>query len=163
MLSCCMMMSEYTFYRWYKILKTALLFCRIVNSIDTALQLSQTYNIRIMELGHVYVLFFYSISIALIDSTLDDWGVQMKLCEKPCLNPKNDQCMDIHPKVTHGVKRSEYREEMKKRNSFMALEVLERLTGSRKATILLQSVLLNMYLLLYFIYCPFSFCLVSSV
>ncbi|KAI9074293.1 hypothetical protein K1719_043778 [Acacia pycnantha] len=117
---------------------------KIISSVDTALQLSQTYDIPVLELGHVFVLFFYSIVIALIDSTLDDWGVQMMLCEKPCLNPKSDLYMDIDPNVIHSVKRNEYREQIRKRNSFMALEVLERLTESRKATILLQSVLLNM-------------------
>ncbi|KAF7845181.1 mediator of RNA polymerase II transcription subunit 33A-like isoform X1 [Senna tora] len=95
---------------------------KIINSIDTALQLSQTFNIHALELGHVFVLFFYSIIIALIDSTLDDWGIQTMLSEKPCFNPKSDHCMDNDPKVIHNVKRSEYREQIRKRNSFMALE-----------------------------------------
>ncbi|XP_028764479.1 mediator of RNA polymerase II transcription subunit 33A isoform X2 [Neltuma alba] len=117
---------------------------QIINSVDTALQLSRTYNISVLELGHVFVLFFHSIVTALIDSTLDDWGIQMKPCEEPFSNPKSDLYMDIDPNVTHSIKRNEYREQIRKRNSFMALEVLERLTESRKATILLQSVLLNM-------------------
>lgn len=129
-------------------MKAAFLYCRLINSVDTAIQLSQTYNIHLPELGHVFVLFFYSIVIALIDSTLDDWGIQMKVCEKTCLNPKGNHYMDSDCKLTHNVKRSDYREQIKKRNSFMALEVLERLTESRKATIVLQSVLLNRYPLL---------------
>ncbi|XP_022635530.1 mediator of RNA polymerase II transcription subunit 33A isoform X2 [Vigna radiata var. radiata] len=52
--------------------------------------------------------------------------------------------MDIDRNVTQNFEKSEYREQIRKRNSFTALEVLERLTESRKATILLQSVLLNM-------------------
>ncbi|XP_054780626.1 mediator of RNA polymerase II transcription subunit 33A-like isoform X2 [Prosopis cineraria] len=117
---------------------------KIINSVDTAFQLSQTYNIHPLELGHVFVLFFYSIIIALIDSTLGDWGIQMKPCDKPCLYTKSNLYVDIDPKVTHSVQRNEYHEQIWKINSLMALEVLERLTENRKATILLQSVLLNM-------------------
>ncbi|XP_027929888.1 mediator of RNA polymerase II transcription subunit 33A-like isoform X2 [Vigna unguiculata] len=60
------------------------------------------------------------------------------------LQGKGEDCMDIDRNVTQSFEKSEYREQIRKRNSFTALEVLDRLTESRKATILLQSVLLNM-------------------
>lgn len=117
---------------------------RIISSVDSSLQLSETYKIHDLELGHVFVLFFFNIIIALIDSTLDDWGLQVTFDERSCLVPTGDQYMEIDHNVTHNFKKSEYHEQIRKRNSFTALEVLERLTASRKATILLQSVLLNM-------------------
>ncbi|XP_061375480.1 mediator of RNA polymerase II transcription subunit 33A-like [Gastrolobium bilobum] len=117
---------------------------KIIDSVDFAFKLSENFKIRDLELGHVFVLFFYSIIIALIDSTLSDWGLQVSFDERSCLVPKGDQYMEIDHNVAHNYKKNEYHEQIRKRNSFTALEVLERLTASRKATILLQSVLLNM-------------------
>ncbi|KAK7340098.1 hypothetical protein VNO77_20792 [Canavalia gladiata] len=118
---------------------------KIVNSVDAVLRFSETYKIRDLELGHVFVLFFYNVIVALIDSTLIDWGFQVTFSERSCLGPSGDeQYMEIDHNVTQSFKKSEFHEQIRKRNSFTALEVLERLTESRKATILLQSVLLNM-------------------
>ena len=55
--------------------------------------------------------------------------------------------MEIDRNMTTMTQSFEKSEQIRKRNSFTALEVLERLTESRKATVLLQSVLLNMYCL----------------
>lgn len=151
MFSCfyiCLILSEYTLINeWHITLTTLFRFCRIINSVVIALQLSQACEIHVLELGHVFVLFFYNIIIALIDSTLNDWGFQVTFNERSCLVPAGDRYMEIDHKGTHNSKTSEYHEQIRKRNSFTALEVLERLTESRKATILLQSVFLNMYLL----------------
>ncbi|KAJ7961023.1 Mediator of RNA polymerase II transcription subunit 33A-like [Quillaja saponaria] len=66
---------------------TGLVSCKqkIINSIDIALQLSQTYNICVLELGHALVLFFHSIIISLIDSTLEDWTLHLTSHERPSL------------------------------------------------------------------------------
>ncbi|MED6194755.1 hypothetical protein PIB30_031508 [Stylosanthes scabra] len=117
---------------------------KIINSVDVALQLSETYKIRDLELGHVFVLFFYSIIIALIDSTLIDWGLQVSTSERSCLVPMGDQYMEIDNQKTHSFEKSEKHEQIRKKNSIMALEILESLTESKKTVILLQSVLLNM-------------------
>ncbi|XP_025695905.1 mediator of RNA polymerase II transcription subunit 33A isoform X1 [Arachis hypogaea] len=117
---------------------------KIINSIDVALQLSETYNIRDLELGHIFVLFFYSIIIALIDSTLNDWGLQVSTSERSCLVPMGDQYMEIDHKVTHSFEKGENHEQIRKKNSILALEILESLTESKKGVVLLQSVLLNM-------------------
>lgn len=132
--------------------KTDFLFCRIVKSVDSALHFSETYKVHNLELGHVFVLFFFSIIVALIDSTLNDWGLQVSFSERSRLVPTGDQYMEIDHNVTHNFGKGDYHEQIRKRNSFTALEILERLTKSRKATILLQSVLLNMYCLLPFLY-----------
>ncbi|KAI4353605.1 hypothetical protein L6164_002540 [Bauhinia variegata] len=113
---------------------------KIIKSVNVALQLSQTYKIHALELGHVYVLFFYSIIVDLMDSTLEDWGFHVTSNEKPCSIPSDDHNIAIDTKSN----RSEYHEQIRKRNSFMALEVLERLTESTKAMVLLKSALLNM-------------------
>nr|KYP42378.1 hypothetical protein KK1_036207 [Cajanus cajan] len=123
---------------------------RIASSVDAALRLSETYKIRDLELGHVFVLFFYEVVVALIDCMLMDWGFQVAFSERSCLvaaattDGGGEDCMEIDHGVTQGFKKSECHEQIRKRNPFTALEVLERLTESRKATILLQSVLLNM-------------------
>ncbi|RDX90256.1 Mediator of RNA polymerase II transcription subunit 33A, partial [Mucuna pruriens] len=121
---------------------------KIVSSVDSALRFSEMYQIRDLELGHVFVLFFYEIIVALIDCMLIDWGFQVTFSKRMCLvvtaTCDSEEYMDIDRNGTQGFKKSECHEQMRKRNSFTALEVLERLTESRKATILLQSVLLNM-------------------
>ncbi|KAG2404470.1 Mediator of RNA polymerase II transcription subunit 33A REF4-related 1 protein [Vigna angularis] len=118
---------------------------KIVSSVDSALRISEIYKVRDLEIGHVFVLFFYEIVISLLDCMLIDWGFQVTFSEKSSLVAagKGEDCMDIDRNVTQNFEKSEYREQIRKRNSFTALEVLERLTESRKATILLQSVLLN--------------------
>ncbi|TKY65627.1 Mediator of RNA polymerase II transcription subunit 33A [Spatholobus suberectus] len=120
---------------------------KIVSSVDSALRFSETYKIRDLELGHVFVLFFYEIVVALIDCMLVDWGFQVTFSERSHLFTAcgdGEEYMEIDHNATQGFKKSESHEQIRKRNSFAALEVLERLTESRKATILLQSVLLNM-------------------
>ncbi|QCE12159.1 mediator of RNA polymerase II transcription subunit 33A-like isoform X1 [Vigna unguiculata] len=119
---------------------------KIVSSVDSALRISETYKVRDLEIGHVFVLFFFEIVISLLDCMLIDWGFQVTFSEKSSLVAagKGEDCMDIDRNVTQSFEKSEYREQIRKRNSFTALEVLDRLTESRKATILLQSVLLNM-------------------
>lgn len=133
------------------------LFCRIIKSVDSVLHFSETFKIHDLELGHVFVLFFFNIIIALIDSTLNDWGLQVNFNERSCLVPTGDQHMEIDHNVTHNLKKGDYREQIRKRNAITALEVLERLSESKKATILLQSVLLNMYRLPPFYILAFMF------
>ncbi|KAK7294927.1 hypothetical protein RJT34_17826 [Clitoria ternatea] len=120
---------------------------KIVSSIDSVLRFSEAYEIRDLELGHVFVLFFYNVIVALIDTVLSDWEFRVTFSEKSCLvssSSGGDDDMEIDRDVTQSFAKSECHERIRKRNPFTALEVLERLTESRKATLLLQSVLLNM-------------------
>ncbi|KAK7329058.1 hypothetical protein VNO77_23203 [Canavalia gladiata] len=55
---------------------------KIVNYVDVVLRLSGTYKIHDLELGHVFMLFFYNVIVALIDSTLIDWGFQVTFSER---------------------------------------------------------------------------------
>ncbi|XP_050235406.1 mediator of RNA polymerase II transcription subunit 33A-like [Mercurialis annua] len=118
---------------------------KIIKSVDVALNLSHTYGIQVLELGHVLVLFFFSIVAGLIDSTFTDWGLLMKspnVASGPFGND-NNQDMDVDAKGKYNIGRSEHRELLRKTNPLFAIEVLVKITESRKAIILLRSVHLN--------------------
>lgn len=119
---------------------------KIIKSVDAELQLSQTYGIQVADLGLAYVLFFFNTVTSLIDSSLDDWGLRMPSLVKPSgvVVSTDHQLMDIDSIGGYEVGKNEHRREIRKRNSFMALEVLERLTQSTKAIALLRLVYLNL-------------------
>ncbi|PON47750.1 hypothetical protein PanWU01x14_242170 [Parasponia andersonii] len=119
---------------------------KIIKSVDNTLRLSQTYDVRILEIGHVFVLFFFRIITSLIDGVLDDWGLQKTSSDKPSLafGSTDSKDMDVDARESHGWVRKEHREEMRTMNSFLAMEVLGKLTESRKALLLLRLVHFNM-------------------
>lgn len=120
--------------------------CRITESIDAALQLSQTFKVHVVELGHALVLFFFSVIISLIDSTLDDWGFKMTSRKRPrSAFGGSDNDMEIDYRESQNLKVKEHHERIRKRNSLLAIEVLAKLTESRKSLVLLRLVHLNMY------------------
>jgi len=126
-----------------------LLFCRIIKSVDVALQLSQTYRVQVLELGHAMVLCFFSIIVGLIDSTSYDWGLQMTSVDKANgeIRSEDNQNMDVDSKESQIYKRNDHRERIRRSNSFVAFELLGKLTENKKATVLLRLVYLNMYVL----------------
>lgn len=93
------------------------------------------------------MLFFFSIVIALIDSILDDWGLQMTPLDGSigAYGGLDHLDMDIDSKGNQNFKRNEYREEIRRTNSFLAMEVLAKLTENRKALVVLRLIHLNMY------------------
>lgn len=124
-----------------------LLFHRIAKSIDVALQLSETYSFQVFELGHAMVLCLFSIIVHLIDSTLDDLGLQMGSKGGACeVNKSEDtQRMDIDFRENQVHKTNEFHELIRRTNSFMCLEVLIKLTENKRVVGLLRLVHLNMY------------------
>ncbi|XP_031387475.1 mediator of RNA polymerase II transcription subunit 33A-like isoform X2 [Punica granatum] len=120
--------------------------CRIIKSVDAAMQLSQAYELHITELGHAYVLFFFSTVVGLIDSTVDDWEYQNTTKDRPSGIPGSMdlQKMDVDLKGTQNDKRVERRDWMRRTNSLMALEVLEKISESKKGATLLRVIHLNM-------------------
>ncbi|KAJ4832513.1 hypothetical protein Tsubulata_000069 [Turnera subulata] len=118
---------------------------KIIKSVDAALQLSQRYGgVRVVELGHLFILSFFSIFVGLIDSIFEDIGLEMKsgdVVDGP-FGTVDD--MDVDMRGNYNVVRNEHREMLRKTNSVMALEVLAKLTESRKAMVLLRLVHLNM-------------------
>ncbi|KAB2621764.1 mediator of RNA polymerase II transcription subunit 33A-like [Pyrus ussuriensis x Pyrus communis] len=119
---------------------------KITESIDVALELSQTYKVHVVELGHALVLFFFSVINSLIDSTLDDWGFKMTSRKRPRTDfgGADYRNMEIDSRESQNLKVEEHRERIRKMNSFLAIEVLAKLTESRKALVLLRLVHLNM-------------------
>ncbi|GLU14786.1 hypothetical protein SLE2022_313340 [Rubroshorea leprosula] len=119
---------------------------KILESVDAELQLSQTYGAPVRDLGHAFVLFFFNIVTCLIDSSLDDWGLQITSLDKSggAVASMDHQHMDIDCYGSYQIERNEHHQQMRQKNSFMAIEVLERLTESTKAIVLLRLVYLNM-------------------
>lgn len=119
---------------------------RIIKSVDAALQLSKTYQVHVLELGHTMVLFFFSIVVGLLDSTLDDWGLPVTFLDRASGVARSGDYlnMDIDSKGNKNFKQSEHREQMRRTNSFLAMEVLGTLMENRKAKVLLRLVHLNM-------------------
>lgn len=93
------------------------------------------------------VLFFFSIVVGLLDSTLDDWGFPVTFLDRASGVARSGDYlnMDIDSKGNKNFKQSEHREQMRRTNSFLAMEVLGTLTENRKAKVLLRLVHLNMY------------------
>ncbi|XP_048141883.1 mediator of RNA polymerase II transcription subunit 33A-like isoform X2 [Rhodamnia argentea] len=118
---------------------------KIVRAIDANLQLSRIYGINVGELGHTLVIFFFSTIVSLIDSTMDDWGLQIAPVGR---QSGSFGSMEHHQRnvdiSSQDNKRSGHREYMRNMNSLIAMEVLENLTRSRKALALLRLVHMNM-------------------
>lgn len=120
---------------------------KIIKSVDAALQLSQRYGgVQVVELGHLFVLSFFTIIVGLIDSIFEDMGLAMKstdVADVPFGNVVAHD-MDVDMGGNHNVGRNEHREKLRKVNSSKAIEVVAKLTESRKAMVLLRLVNLNM-------------------
>lgn len=125
-----------------------------MKDVDHALQLSQIYEVPVLEIGHAWLLFFFSIVIRLIDSTFNDWGLQMTSLERSSLEfgGANHDDMDLDSKESQNSERNEKCKQMQKMNSFMAMEVLGKLIENRKAMVLLRLVRFNMYVHLFLSY-----------
>lgn len=120
--------------------------CRIIKSVDAAMQLFQDYGVHVTELGHAYVLFFFSTFLGLIDCSMEDCGLRCTTEDRPAVISAIMDCqeMDIDLKGAHLDKRVERREWMRRTNCLVALEVLEKVSESKKGTVLLRVVRLNM-------------------
>ncbi|XP_078160914.1 mediator of RNA polymerase II transcription subunit 33A-like isoform X1 [Carex rostrata] len=86
----------------------------IVKSIDEALQLSGTYGVTQMDLGHAIVLFIFTLVKTLVDSVLEDCSF------------------------------SYARTEMQQDNTLLALEIVEKIIINKKAQVLLRLININM-------------------
>ncbi|KAF8041799.1 hypothetical protein BT93_A0407 [Corymbia citriodora subsp. variegata] len=120
--------------------------CRIVRAIDANLQLSRIHGINVGELGHTLVIFFFSTMVSLIDSTMDDWGLQIASMGElhGSFGSMEHHQRNVDIRGSEDNKRIGHREYMKNMNSLIAMEVLENLTRSRKALALLRLVHMNM-------------------
>lgn len=121
--------------------------CRIIESVDDALHLSENYSVHVPDLGHAHVLFFASIIIGLIDCTMDDWGLHMSAMERLSgpFGALESVSMDIDTSESLPVIKNERREIMRRANPLRAIDVLCHLTGNKQAMVLLRLVNLNMW------------------
>ncbi|XP_010538443.1 PREDICTED: mediator of RNA polymerase II transcription subunit 33A-like isoform X2 [Tarenaya hassleriana] len=87
---------------------------RLVRSVDDALRLSHSFNVPITDLGRAFVFFLFTLVSSLLDSALEDF-LQIDSTEN-----------------------------LLAQNAFTALEVLAKVTNSRKAKVLLRLVYLNL-------------------
>lgn len=92
------------------------------------------------------MLFFFSIIIGLIDSTLEDWGLHCSSTDKlSCIYGDGGlQVVDVESKDAYNDTRHEVHERLRRTNSIRAIEVLGELMENRKAVVLLRLILLNM-------------------
>ncbi|OMO77508.1 hypothetical protein COLO4_25124 [Corchorus olitorius] len=121
---------------------------KIVESVNVNLQLSQNYSVQVVELGHAFVLFFFTIISALVDCASDDWGLQMASIDvrngAVATGSMDYQHMDIDPGGACHIERKQCQEHMRSKNSFLAIEIVGQLTESIRAMVLLRLVYLNM-------------------
>ncbi|KAJ0975421.1 hypothetical protein J5N97_017386 [Dioscorea zingiberensis] len=111
---------------------------KVVKSVDDALQLSQNYGFEKMGFGCVVVFFYLDLISKLIDSTMEDWGLKSGYEGEAC------EAMDVDDVVKMNERRNEHRENLRRTNARLALEVVEKITASKKTRILLRLVRLNM-------------------
>ncbi|KAL3753268.1 hypothetical protein ACJRO7_000634 [Eucalyptus globulus] len=115
---------------------------KIVRAIDANLQLSRIYGINVGELGQTLVIFFFSTIVSLIDSTMDDWGLQIASVGglSGSFGSMEHHQRNVDIRGSRDYRRSGHREYIRNTNSLIAMEVLENLTRSRKALALLRLV-----------------------
>uniref|UniRef100_A0A6V7QSZ3 Mediator of RNA polymerase II transcription subunit 33A n=1 Tax=Ananas comosus var. bracteatus TaxID=296719 RepID=A0A6V7QSZ3_ANACO len=120
---------------------------KITKSIDEALQLSQTYGVDQMDIGLAVVLFTLCVITSLIDCTLKDFGLPFVSRDGHVnfLSIEGQQTMDIDYKGSSNDKRNEHREQLRRTNSLLALEVVEKMAANRKTQVFLRLIHLNMY------------------
>ncbi|KAI6698742.1 hypothetical protein NL676_018861 [Syzygium grande] len=119
---------------------------KIVSAIDANLQLSRIYGINVGDLGLTLVIFFFSTIVSLIDSSMEDWGLQIASMGGlgGSFGSMDHHQRNVDIRGTQDNKRNGHREYKRNMNSLIAMEVLENLTRSRKALALLRLVHMNM-------------------
>lgn len=93
-------------------------------------------------------LFFCIVISKLVDCTLEDLGLQLTYLEKAS---SYNVCLvneDLHANGKINDKRHEYRQQLCKKNTLMAMEVAEKMTADNKAKVLLHLLNQNMYSLI---------------
>uniref|UniRef100_M8AJK8 Mediator of RNA polymerase II transcription subunit 33A n=1 Tax=Aegilops tauschii TaxID=37682 RepID=M8AJK8_AEGTA len=120
---------------------------RITKSIDAALQLSKSYGVSGTDFGHVVILFVLIVITKLIDSVLEDCGISSGMTQdQESVYPiEGPQPMDMDVKGVSAVKQNEQREQLRRRNIVMALEVLHIMAADTKIQAFLRLICLNIY------------------
>lgn len=108
-----------------------------MKSIDEALQLSRTYGVQQMDLGHAIVLFIFTVVKTLVDSVLEDCGF-------PYARTDMQHNLDMRGNAS---------------NTLLALEIVEKIITNKKAQVFLRLISINKYgfTSLYFSFFAYTF------
>lgn len=129
-------------------MKLVLLHDRIIEDIECALKLSQLYDVttRTLELSHAFVLFLFRVIDGLIDVILDDWGLVKTSSDRSRLafGTTDHTDMDVDSTEKRDLENKDNVVGLRIKKSLKAIEVLGKLTESKKAVLLLRLVRINM-------------------
>lgn len=92
---------------------------------------------RVVEFGHALVLSFFDLVVRLIDSLFEDMGLQVGSLDQ--------QSMEIDSIGNFSVGNNEHFEQIRRKNSLLVIEVLNKLMDSSKAMVLIRLIHFNMY------------------
>ncbi|CAM0957186.1 unnamed protein product [Alopecurus aequalis] len=118
----------------------------IAKSINDAMQLSDIYGFQRMDFGHTVIFFVLSIINILTGCILEDWGFP-SICSNEHDNIYAiggvNKHMSLDGKGSLLDRRDEQREHLRRNNTLMALEVVEKITANKTAQVFLRLVYLN--------------------
>ncbi|XP_066391509.1 mediator of RNA polymerase II transcription subunit 33A-like [Miscanthus floridulus] len=119
---------------------------KIGKSIAEALQLSKVYGFSGTEFGHVVIMFVLAVVNKLIDSILEDCGFPSVMAEgqESVYATDGPQPMDLDVKRGSTENQNEHREQLRRKNTLMALDVLHMMAADRKIQSFLRLIFLNM-------------------
>ncbi|XP_066398304.1 mediator of RNA polymerase II transcription subunit 33A-like [Miscanthus floridulus] len=119
---------------------------KIGKSIAEALQLSKVYGFSGTEFGHVVIMFVLAVVNKLIDSILEDCGFPSAMAEgqESVYATDGPQPMDLDVKRGSTENQNEHREQLRRKNTLMALDVLHMMAADRKIQSFLRLIFLNM-------------------
>uniref|UniRef100_A0A0D9WF09 Mediator of RNA polymerase II transcription subunit 33A n=1 Tax=Leersia perrieri TaxID=77586 RepID=A0A0D9WF09_9ORYZ len=117
----------------------------LINSIDDALHLSDSYGFQKMDFGHTVILFVLSIIKILTDCIMEDCGL-------PRIDyDGHDKLFSIGAEKNKNLdgmgssldRRDEHRECLRRKNIVMTLEVVEKITANKNTQVFLRLVYHN--------------------
>ncbi|CAN6176678.1 unnamed protein product [Urochloa humidicola] len=119
---------------------------KITKSIADALQLSKIFGFSGTEFGHVVIMFVLAVITKLIDSILEDCGFPSGMAEgqESVYAIEGPQPMDLDVKRVSAENQNEHREQLRRKNTVMALDVLHMMVTDRKIQSFLRLIFLNM-------------------
>jgi hypothetical protein len=120
---------------------------RVMQSIDTVLQLSQIFGMQTSEAGAIVVEFIFAIVWQLLDASLDDEGLLANTPEKKPRWVTNPYDMEIGRHDNYDEKQTEHHERMQKFNTVMAIELIGQFLQNKVTSGILNLARQNMYML----------------
>jgi len=119
---------------------------KIAKAVDDALQLSKSFQFPITELGQTVVLFVFTLVSELVNAIAEDSGLQLRWSEKRGrLTGNVGQCdMAIEVEDDSNSERQEHRENMRRKNIVVAIDMVRKLTQHKRTSTFLRLVYWNM-------------------